>query len=63
MMKKLLIALTTAAFVAAPAYAAADKKPADAKPTMEQCKKDGKLKGCDEVLKAEKKEKKAKGGC
>ncbi|GEM_PF-1168739 len=57
-MNKLIAALVAAAFVAAPAYAQ-DKK-ADAKPTMEQCKKDPKMKGCDEVLK---KEKKAKGGC
>jgi Ni/Co efflux regulator RcnB len=62
-MKKLLIALATAAFVAAPVYAADQKKPAEKKPTMEQCKKDSKVKGCDEVLKAEKKEKKSKGGC
>jgi len=57
-MTKLIAALVAAAFVAAPAFAQ-DKK-ADAKPTMEQCKKDPKMKGCDEVLK---KEKKAKGGC
>ena len=57
-MNKLLAALVAAAFVAAPAFA--QEKKADTKPTMEQCKKDPKMKGCDEVLK---KEKKAKGGC
>ncbi|MGE5339704.1 MAG: hypothetical protein ACM3PU_17895 [Gemmatimonadota bacterium] len=58
-MKRLLIVLATAAFAAAPAFA--EEKKADAKPTMEQCKKDPKIKGCDKVLKAEKKVK--KGGC
>jgi hypothetical protein len=58
LMNKLIAALVAAAFVVAPVFAQ-DKK-ADAKPTMEQCKKDPKMKGCDEVLK---KEKKAKGGC
>ncbi len=57
-MYKLLAALIAAAFVATPALA--QEKKADTKPTMEQCKKDPKMKGCDEVLK---KEKKAKGGC
>ena len=57
-MNKLLAVLLAAAVVAVPAVAQ-DKK-ADAKPTIEQCKKDPKMKGCDEVLK---KEKKAKGGC
>jgi hypothetical protein len=57
-MTRLLIGLLAAAFAVAPAFAQ-DKK-ADAKPTMEQCKKDPKIKGCDEVMK---KEKKTKGGC
>jgi hypothetical protein len=59
-MKQLMIGLLTAAFAFAPGAFAQEKK-ADAKPTMEQCKKDPKMKGCDEVMK--KKEKKAKGGC
>jgi hypothetical protein len=58
-MKKFLAGLLSAAFIAAPALA--QEKKADAKPTLEQCKKDGKIKGCDEVLK--KAEKKPKGGC
>lgn len=58
-MKQLMIGLLAATFAVAPSFAA-DKKE-ESKPTVEQCKKDPKMKGCDEVLK--KKQKKAKGGC
>jgi hypothetical protein len=58
-MKQVMIGLLTAAFAIAPAYA--QEKKAETKPTMEQCKKDPKIKGCDVVLKKEKRAK--KGGC
>jgi hypothetical protein len=48
----------------APAYAQdkKDEKKAD-KPTAEQCKKDPKIKGCDEVLKKQTAKKPKSGGC
>lgn len=60
-MRKSVFALSTAFFAAAFAVAPAFAQTKDTKPTLEQCKKDAKLKGCDEVLK--KAEKKPKGGC
>lgn len=62
-MKQLLIGLMTATLVVAPAFAQdkKDDKKENKKPTMEQCKKDSKIKGCDEVLKQA--AKKPKGGC
>ena len=63
-MKKLLIGVLAAAFAVAPAFA--EEKKEEKKPTLEQCKKDAKMKGCDEVLKkaeAKPAKKKPKGGC
>lgn len=62
-MKHLLMGLVAASFVLAPAFAQdkKDDKKESKKPTMEQCKKDSKIKGCDEVLKQA--AKKPKGGC
>ena len=61
-MRQLWIGLAAASLAIAPAYAQ-DKKDEkkEKKPTVEQCKKDAKIKGCDEVLKQA--GKKAKGGC
>lgn len=56
-MKKLAAAALTALFaLSAPAFAAEAKKE-EKKPTAEQCKKDPKMKGCEQAPK------KAKGGC
>ena len=53
---KQLIAVVLAAMFAAVSFQAVaqDKKPADAKPTAEQCKKDLKLKGCETAAPAKK---------
>jgi hypothetical protein len=50
-----LVALVLAATFAAVSFqvVAQDKKAA--KPTVDQCKKDMKIKGCDEVMKQQKK--------
>jgi hypothetical protein len=52
-MKKLLTALIAAAFASGIAYAADATKDAK-KPTAEQCKKDPKLKGCEQPKDAKK---------
>jgi hypothetical protein len=57
-MKKLAAAALTALFaLSAPAFAA-DAKKEEKKPTAEECKKDPKMKGCEQPAK-----KPAKGGC
>jgi hypothetical protein len=57
-MNKLAAAALTALFaVSAPAFAA-DAKKEEKKPTAEECKKDPKMKGCEQPAK-----KPAKGGC
>lgn len=55
-MKKLLAALIATAFAAGVAYAADAPKDAskDKKPTAEECKKDPKMKGCEEKKDAKK---------
>lgn len=49
-MKRLLAAMIAAAFATGVAYAA-DAKKEEKKPTAEQCKKDPKMKGCEEMKK------------
>ena len=49
-MKKLFIAALAVAFATGFAYAE-DKKKETKKPTAEQCKKDPKLKGCEDMKK------------
>jgi hypothetical protein len=52
LMKKLIAVLFAATFAAVSFQAVAqDKKAADTKPTAEQCKKDPKMKGCDQMKK------------
>ena len=51
-MKKLLAALIAGLFVFAGTAFAADEKKAEAKkPTAEECKKDPKMKGCEQPAK------------
>ena len=55
-MNKLIAILLAATFAAVSFQVVAqDKKPAEKKPTVDQCKKDMKIKGCDEVMKQQKK--------
>jgi len=54
-MRKLVALVLAATFAGVSINAIAQEKKAAAKPTKAQCEKDMKIKGCDEVMKQQKK--------